>query len=59
MKVYKDAEGRMYKMLLGIQKVYLTEEEVAWQKKLEETGKATKGQKVMLDPFVGYVAVGA
>ena len=54
MKVYKD-EGGLYKMFLGIQKVYLTEEEIAWQETLERTERETRGQKRMLDPFIGYI----
>lgn len=56
MKAYRDNEGRMYKMLLGIEKVYLNEKEVAWQETLERTDKATAGKARMLDPFVGYIA---
>lgn len=56
MKVYKDKEGRMYKMAHGIDKVYLTDKEVAWQETLARTNKATTGKARMLDPFVGYIA---
>lgn len=56
MKVYRDNEGRMYKMAHGINKTYLTEKEVAWQETLERTNKATAGKARMLDPFVGYIA---
>lgn len=55
MKAYRDNEGRMYKMVLGIEKVYLNEKEVAWQETLKRTDKATSGKARILDPFKGYI----
>ena len=56
MKVFRDKEGRMYKLAQGINKVYLNEKEVAWQETIARTDKATAGKARMFDPFVGYIA---